>query len=93
MRENVDSCSVEDAEEPLDTMHLSAREWQILSLIVILAEPSKEIAYDLGIKPASVKSYFFRICQQLGFKNRADVARWWTTYSERSSDLVRRHML
>lgn len=58
---------------------LSNREWEIVFLIVALAQSNKEIAYELGLTEGTVKEYLNRIFVKLNLanRNRSALALWW----------------
>lgn len=70
----------------LRSPHLSQREWEIVTLIVILSKSNKEIANDLNLTEGTVKEYLNRLFNKLGLnmRNRGSLALWWSRYGTRT---------
>ena len=60
---------------PPPTMGLTSREWQVLQMAAE-ERTTKEMAGVLGIAPDAVASFRTRLRRKMGFRSRADLARY-----------------
>ncbi len=57
-------------------MQLFHREVQLLDLLV-QGKLNKEIAFELGVTPGTVKAYLYRLYRKISVQTRTQAAVWW----------------
>ena len=65
--------NVPDSGLPNDPLHLTARERQVLELI-LTARSNREIAQELGIEERTVKAHVGRLMRKVGAENRIELS-------------------
>jgi non-specific serine/threonine protein kinase len=65
--------------------NLTAREEQVLDLLVD-GKTNREIAEELGISPRTAQAHVTNLLQKLRFRNRTELAGWWTANKPRRDE-------